>query len=274
MSNNLTLIDSKIDSKQAKTVELSDIDGLIKFVLATMLAVMPFFVQKMMSFGLLVVYLLIVTLLSKIKPRTLLISASSYFIVVLMPYLFGLLMNGIMYSFSNNELFAFHQGPGQIFLRLFRLFIIWYISILYFHTTPMKTVFGLLDKLLTPLKLVGIPVADFLKVVMCTVLELKETGTEIKKSLEESMRSALGGHRRKVRLNIKGLSRMIVSLIVNSFGKLDKIESFIERVNPEDLYNYNFRLSKREAVVVLSFILFTILVLMVEKGYWLQKILD
>jgi len=263
MSSNLTL-----NLNKPKTAELSDVDGLIKFILATMLTVMPFFFLKTMSFVIISIYLLLVTHLSRIKLRTLLISAASYFMVVLMPYLFGLLMNGLIYSFSNNDLFAYQQGPDEIFLRLFKLFIIWYVSILYFHTTPMKTVLGLLDKCLTPLKLVGVPVADYLKVVIGSVLELKETGTEIMKSLEESMRSVVGGRGRKFNLNIKGLSQIIVLLIVNSFGKLDKIERFVEQVNPDDLYEYCFKLTSREMVVVMSFILFTSLVFMVEKGYW------
>ena len=262
MSSNLTLI----NLDPLKTAELSDMDGLIKFILAIMLSVMPFFVQKIMSFGIIFIYLLLMTLLSRIKLSTLLISASSYLIIVLLPYLFGLLMNGVIYSFSNNNLFAYHQGPYEVFLRLFRLFIIWYVSILYFQTTPMKTVLGLLDKFLTPLKLVGVPVADYLKVVMGSVLELKETGTEVKKSLEEGMRSVMGGNGRKLQLNIKGLSQIIVSLIVNSFGKLDKIERFVEQANPDDLYDYCFMLTKREMVVVLNFVLLTLLVFMVEKG--------
>lgn len=263
MANNLTLTNSKTQ----KDSQFSNLDGLIKFIVATALCIIPFIVHRPMSFGILSVYLLIVTLVSKIKLRTLLISAASYSIIVLIPYLFGLLMNGLFYSISGNVVFAY-QGSYEIFLRLYRLFIIWYVSILYFHTTPMKTVIGLLDKLFTPLKLVGVPVTDYLKVVMCIVLELKETGTEVTKSLGESMRSAMGGAERKFKINIKGISQIIVSLIVNSFGKLDKIESYVEQVNPEDLYNYSFKLSKSDVIGVLSFIFLAFVVMMLEKGYW------
>lgn len=264
MSRNLTAI----SVNTPETAEFLEVDGLIKFIIATLLTVMPFFFLKTMSFVMISIYLLLVTYLSRIKPRTLLISAASYFMVVLMPYLFGLLMNGIIYAFSNNELFSYQQGPNEIFLRLFKLLIIWYVSILYFHTTPMKTVLGLLDKCLTPLKLVGVPIADYLKVVMGSVIELKEMGAEIMKSLEESVRSVVRARGGKFNINIKGLSQIIVSLIVNSFGRLDKIERFVEQANPDDLYHYSFKLTRREIVVVLSFVLFTSLVFMVEKGYW------
>lgn len=264
MSNDLSLI----DVKKPKTAEPAEIDGLVKFILAVLLAAMVFFFQKGLSFGLLSVYLLLLTMFSRIKPRTLIISASSYFIIVLMPYLFGFFVNGAMYSLTGNNLFALNQGFYGIFVRLFRLLIIWYVSILYFHTTPMKTVLGLLDKLLTPLKFVGLPIDDYLKVVMCTVMELKETGTEIKKSLQESMHAALGGDGRKYKINIKGLSQIIVSLIVNSFEKIDRIQTIVERTKPDDLYDsYSFRLSKKEIIMLFSFAVLAFLVLIVEKGY-------
>lgn len=263
MSNNITLTKSKNEDN-----EFSNLDGLIKFILATVLCVMPFLFHNQISFAILSGYLLIVTLVTKIKLKTLLISAASYCVIVLAPYLFGLLMNALFYSFSGNVIFAY-QGSYETFLRLFRLLIIWYVSILYFHTTPMRTVIGLLDKLFTPLKLIGVPVADYLKVVMCIVLELKETGSEAMKRLGDNMRSVMGGQKRRFEINIKGISQIIVSLIVNSFEKIDKIQSFVEKVNSDDLYNYKFELSKGDLIGVLSFILLTAVVLMLEKEYWL-----
>jgi energy-coupling factor transporter transmembrane protein EcfT len=263
MSNNLTL--SKPKTSENSYLEM---DALIKFILATVLACLPFLFAKPMSLSIVALYLVIVTLFSKIKPRTLILSATSYCIIVLIPYLFGLLMNALFYAFSNNDVFVYHQAPYDIFLRLFRLFIIWYVSILYFHTTPMKTVIGLLDKLLTPLKLLGVPVADYLKVVMCIVLELTETGSEMQKKLGESMRSTMGEGVRKFRINIKGISQIIVSLIVNSFEKLDRIQAFVEKVNPDELYGYQFKFVKNDIWAVLSFIFFIVSVWIVEKGYW------
>lgn len=282
MANNSLLIHPKIDSaanvnneskisdskRVLNAAGFMDMDGLIKLVLFITLALMPFYFVKALSFALLTGYLLIITLLSGIKMRTLFISASSYFIIVLIPYLFGLMIN-IFISFLSNG-YAYTQESAQILLRLLRLFIMWFLSILYFQTTPMKTVLGLLDRFLFPLKLAGLPVQDYLKVVMCAVLELKNTGAELKESLAKSMRSVLGGEKAKFmfKLNIKALSQVIVSLIVNSFGKLDRVEKLVENVNPADLYGYFFRLTKREIIALSGFTMFTILVIMVEKGYW------
>jgi Cobalt transport protein. len=263
MSNDLTLTNLKT---QIRT-EPSDIDGLIKLIMATVLAVLPFFSQTPMSFGIISFFLVIVTLVSKIKPRTLLISAASYGIVVLIPYLFGFLMNSLLYWLFPHNLFTYQQGMYETVLRMLRLFLLWYISILYFQTTPMKTVIGILDKLMQPLKLIGVPVADYLKVVMCVVTELTEMGAEMKKSLGQSIRSAQG-KTGKFRINVKGISQIIISLILNSFDKLDKIESYVEKVNPDDLYNYRFRLSICDVGAVLSFIVLVSVVFIIEGGAW------
>ncbi|WP_323414566.1 energy-coupling factor transporter transmembrane component T [Desulfitobacterium sp.] len=254
--------------KYLPIVEVSDMDGLIKFILAILLTILPFWVHNWISIVILSAALVIITLVSKIKPKTLLISAGSYGIIVLIPYLFGFLINTLVYTFSNNMMFANQQGFYESFLRLYRLFIIWYVSILYFHTTPIETVIGMLDQLLTPLKSFGVPIEDYLKVVMCVVIELKSMGTEVKKSLGDSMRTAMGEKGKRFKINLKGISQIIVSLIVDSFGKLDKIESFVEKVNPEELFYYSFNITKRDGLVVLSFMVLTSLVWLVEKGHW------
>ncbi|MGJ7921984.1 hypothetical protein [Neobacillus sp. LXY-4] len=265
MANDVTLNNLSIK----KNVRVSELDGLIKLTQAGMITAIPFLFFKPMSLVLLTVYLLIITFILRMNRRTIAMSAFSYCIVFLFPYLFGLLINSLLYFLSGNDVFALQQSPYEIFLRLFRLFIIWYVSILYFHTTDTKTVIGMFDKLLSPLKLIGVPVADYLKVIMCIVLELTEMGSEVKKSLAESMRSVMGESRRKFRVNINGVSQIIVSLIVNSFDKLDRIESFIEKAEPDDLYHYRFKLSVSDGVSIFSFFLLIYLVLMVEQGHWL-----
>lgn len=251
---------------QPKSAEHSDMDGLIKFILAILIAILPFFVQSPLGLGIIFSYLVIVTLASRIKPKTLLISAASYGIIVLIPYLFGLVMNELIYSFSNTALFVSQQGPYESFLRLFRLFIIWYVSILYFHTTPMQTVLGMIDKFLSPLKLLGVAIEDYLKVIMCVVIELKSMGVEVKNSLGDRMRSVMGESKGRFKLNLKGISQIIVSIIVDSFGKLDQIESYVESVNAKDLYYYRFKLSLKDGIVVVSFMIMTSVVYMAEKG--------
>jgi len=231
------------------------LDGLIKFILTAALACLPFLIVEQMNYVILSVYLLGAAFVLRVRLRTLMVSAASYSIIVLLPYFFGLLLSSILYLMTDNALFRVYQGYYEVSLRLFRLSVVWYVSMLYFYTTPIGTVIGLLDKLFFPLKLIGVPVTNYLKVVMCIVIELKETGTDVVK--------------KKFQRNITGISQIIVALIVNSFEKLDKVQSFVENAKPEDLYGYSFKITKRDIAVIFSFVLLTTVVSIIENGYWL-----
>lgn len=243
----------------------TELDGFIKFLLAIMIAVVPFYFNQPMSYGLFLAYLLLVTLASRIQYKTLILSAASYGIIVLIPYLFGILMNGLLYLLTKNEVFLLHN-PLDIVLRLFRLLIIWYVSILYFQTTPMKTILGMLDKLFLPLKLIKLPVRDYLKVVMCIVMELKGTGEEMKTSFLDHARSVIGGGKSSLKAKINGLAQIIVTLLVDSFQKLDKVESLVEKTSAEEIFDYRFSFGKPEGIAALSMILFVLLLYIIEKG--------
>jgi energy-coupling factor transport system permease protein len=130
----------------------------------------------------------------------------------------------------------------------------------------MKTILGLLDKLLFPFKVIKVPVQDYLKVVMCIVMELKGTGEEMKTSFLNHARSVLGGSNGSIRSKFNGISQIIVSLLVDSFQKLDKLENFVEKINPEELFHYKFKITKREIIALLSIVLLLLVINFIEKG--------
>ncbi|WP_318508691.1 hypothetical protein [Bacillus sp. T3] len=177
-------------------------------------------------------------------------------------------MNTLLYAIFKNDIFSFQQDYVEIFLRLYQLLMIWYLSILYFNTTDMKTMLGLFDKLLTPLKFLGVPISDYIKIVMCVMQELAEIGSEVKKSYRERMRPLVRKDKWKYNINIKGISQIIVSLIVNSFDKLDKIEGYVEKLNTDELCEYKFKLSIIDVVFLLIFFVLVSLIVMVEKGFF------
>lgn len=243
------------------------LDGFVKFILAVVIITIAFCIENMASIGILAIYLLLVTLVLKISYKTLAVSAASYILIVLIPYFFGLLINTLVYSVTHNELFLMTQEPYAIFLRLFRLFVLWFCSILYFHTTPMETVLALLNKLLIPLKWLKIPVEDFLKILMCVMGELKGTGEEIKTAFMDSARAVLKGNNDGWRLRIKGLSQIIVSLLINSFQKLDRVESLVENIAEDELLDYRINLTKADLIASLNVVLL-IAVLLVTEGVY------
>ncbi len=244
-------------------------DSGIKFFIAVVLSVIPFFCEQQMSFFIISAYLIVITIFSGIRVKTVLTSFTAYFIVVVFPFLFGLLMSWVFYKVSGNAMFTSYMQVGKTVLRMFQLFLLWYIGCIYFNTTPMKSVIGLFDKLLTPLKRLGVPISEHLKVVMCVVRELTELGPEVKRNFTESMESLPSKNNKNTwwsKINIKGISTILVNFIVNSFKRLDIIEQYVREVEAKDLYNYRFRLSVRDIVACVSCILLMVVLSMIELG--------
>lgn len=255
-------------SSKALKNEYHGLDALVKFIIVIAFSVVPFYIEKQLNLVVLILYLLIAALATKIKLRTLLLSAASYFIIVLFPFLFGYFTTEVIYYFSGNEMFSYSQSGYEVFLRLFRLFIIWFVSILYFHTTPTETVIGLFDKLLAPLKLIKVPIQDYLKVIMCIVIDLKGKGAELRDSFMKNAREALGGddnvEKLKLRDKIKGISRIIVSLLVDSFEKINEVQKIVDNLDSEELYNYKLKIGIREILVVFIFIILIVALFILE----------
>ena len=244
-----------------------DIDGLLKFMLAVGLAVFPFFFQNYWSFIVLAIYLTFITVILRIKLKILIIGITSYCIMVLIPCLFGIAVQSFLLSRTDNSLLLINQDISQLLVRLICLLIVWYVSMLFFYTTQLKTIMGLLEKLLSPLRLIGVPVKDYLKIILCIVLELQEKGAQIKEAVLNSARS-FSSKSGTLRINFQGISKFIVSLLVNSLQELENIENMVKNISDEQLGSYKFAFSKKEGIALLSFVFLTVLIVLIEKGFW------
>ena len=251
---------------------LPQMDSGIKFLLAFILSVIPFLCDNQISFAIISGYLLLATLFSGIRMKTLFTSFMAYFVVVVFPFLFGFLISLLFTSISDSAMFTYYSQLGDTVVRMFQLFLMWYIGCIYFNTTPIKSVIGLFDKLLSPLKYFGVSVSEHLKVVMCVIKELTEIGPEVKKNFTESMNSmdTASGTKKKwwSKMNIKGISMILVNFIVNSFKRLDIIEQYVKEVEAEELYGYRLKISRSDMFALISCICLIFAIVMVESGRW------
>lgn len=248
------------------SLRLTAMDGLIKLSLATGLGVISFRCEKPASFIVIMLFLVVTTWLARVNGRTMLVSAASYGMIVVMPYLLGIAMNELLYLVTVNPVFVYRQGIQPVVLKLVRLFLIWYISVFYFQITPIETVIGMADRMLSPLKRLGVPIEEYLKVTMCVVIELRKMPSEVKRNLGLRMRRAVGKNRWDIKAKIKGVADILVTLIVDSFQKLGRIQSFVEEAAPGDLYNYRFRLSKYDGMGIIAVVLLAGFVFLLEKA--------
>jgi len=257
----------KSDTLIKKHQILPKMDSGVKLFFAFILSIIPFLCENQISFIIISAYLIFITIFSGMKVRTVLTSFTAYFIIVVFPFLFGFLISLLFYQISGNAMFTYYQQISDTAIRMFQLFLLWYIGCIYFNTTPMKSFIGLFDKILTPFKRFGVPVEDHLKVIMCVIKVLTQIGPEVKRSFTESMSSMSDNKKWWSRINIKGISGIIVNFIVNSFKRMDAIEKYVKEVNAADLYNYRLKVSRLDIVASVSFVIVVFLVIIIENGY-------
>ncbi len=230
-------------------------DSGIKLLMVLVLGIVPFLMEGYFNYFLLLSYLAVATFMARIQLKVLIKNIAAYVVIIIFPYAMGIFMAVAISRLTGNSLVAFQGSLADVSLRLFQLFIIWYAGILYFNSTKVEQVLGLFDKLLAPLKSIGLPVTDFLKAILCVINELKELAPEAKRTFFESL-SHLAGHRKSLsKSRLRGISLVIVDFIVNSFARLDQLEEHIKKVEKEDIFNYKFNFSKTDFFAILSLLL-------------------
>ncbi len=230
-------------------------DSGIKLFIAVVLGITPFFIDCYIAYILLMAYFFLLTVLSGIPIRIITKSIITYTIIIIMPYFFGLLIAIVFYRLTGKYMGAFYSSFEEVALRLLKLFILWYAGSLYLNSTPMQSVIGLFYKLFSPLKQIGVPVSDFLKIIMCVMNELKELAPEVKKSFSESLGQIFRSGKDLSKGKIKAIGYVLVSFIVNSFQRLGKVEEDIKQIETKDIFIYKFTISRVDILVILSLIL-------------------
>lgn len=233
-------------------------DSGIKLLVFLILGACPFFIDSYINYVLIVAYLLVATYLTRIKFSVIIKNIAAYILIIILPYTFGLLMAVGVAKITGNEMIALYNSINEVVIRLFQLFLLWYAGILYFNSTKIESVLGVFDKLLSPLKRIGVPVSDFLKVIMCVIKELKELGPEVKKSFSESASVIFGKGQSLSTGKLKAISQLLVAFIVNSFERIGKVEEYVKQVQDKDLFNYQFAISKADVLAVISIIFLVI----------------
>lgn len=234
-----------------------EIDAGIKAVLAILLAIASSFCNNGLDLVYFTLYLLFITVLLRSDLRFIFKNLVSYGVIFVFPYLCGLLL-----SMALSKLF-----PGPTYLnnvileatlfKMVKIFFIWYISSLYFFTTPFESIMDMLNKVFFPLNSLGIPVAKYLNMIMCIVNELTKSVNQFKQDVLEQARHIFKNKHLGVKTKSQELSNILVKFIANSLQRTEEIQKQVELTCVKD-YQYTLRISKNEIAAILSFIVFLI----------------
>jgi energy-coupling factor transport system permease protein len=249
-----------VDLVQAYSAELNnrntEIDAGIKLILAILLAVAAAFCQNGLDLVYFSIYLLAVTFFLKSDLRFILKNLLSFGIIILIPYLFGILL-----SLALSRLFsgpAYDLNFNAALLKMTKLFFIWYIGNLYFFTSSLEAIMDMFDKVFGPLNRVGIPVSRYLNMVMFIVNELSRTVGQFKGDIFEQAGQIFKNKQLGIKSKLKELSDILVNYIANSLQRTDEIQEQLESSGGNDC-QYTLRISKNEIVAIFACVMFLLL---------------
>lgn len=249
-----------------KPTVFNRMDAGIKFLLVFVLSIMPFLYRNQLSLGIICAYMLAVTLFSGIRARFLMKIVMAYAFFIVLPCAFGMFIESSFIFTGPNHVVA-AKDFGTAGSKVLELFLAWYAWSVYFLTTPIRSMIGMLGRILFPLKKIGVPVPEYLRLVNCISHELTESAQRLRDSYGDIVRSIIQKDCRRYRFNVKDLSGVLVSIIVESFSRLDRIQESLASVDPRDLYTYRFRFTAVDALAAASVMLLAAVLAANEKGF-------
>lgn len=240
-----------IKVKTGNETNFSGMDAGIKFIITLFLAIIPFFCFKPLSFLVFFSFFGLISLISGIPPKALLKNVVAYLVIIILPLLFGVGVQALIGLFGGSEMVE-ANAYQDLFYRILRLFLLWYVTSLYIMTTPVEPFLGLLDKILTPLKLLKVPVSDFLNTIRFVMALLTDMGGRFIDSYKELFSSYKNKNKRGVSNLVKDVVHVLVNLITDSLADTDQVQEMIEQDGQKG-FSYGLKVSFADIVLILVF---------------------
>lgn len=239
--------------------ESMEMDIGIKTILAILLGVATAFCSGWIDFLSFSVYLAVITVWLGSDLKFVAKNLLSYGIVFVFPYLCGILLSLLMNALFSAPMYA---GDFEIaFSRMVKIFFIWYIGSLYFFTTPFQLLANMLNQVLSPLNALGVPVAKYLTMASIAVNELTRSLGQFQTEVFEPARNLFKEKSIGMKAKLEELSHLLVAFLAGSLQQTDQIQDQIQLPHA-DRNPVTVRISKKEIIAVLSFIIFLLVILL------------
>lgn len=253
-----------IKMKTGDDTNFSGMDAGIKLIITLFLAIIPFFCVQNASFIIFFSFFALISLISGISGKTLLKNIAAYVVIIILPLLFGMAVQALIGLFTGSEAVQVNEYQ-DLFYRILRLFLVWYVTSLYIMTTPMELFLGLLNQILLPLRLLKISVSGFLSTIRFVMLLLAEMGNRFIDSYKELFASYKNKSRKGFYHLVKDMAQVLVSLIAASLADTDKVQEMIVN-EAEKGFSYRFRCSFVDFAAVLIFCALMLSIYFIERS--------
>lgn len=243
---------------------LAELDAGLKACLALILTVIASVCEKQVSLFIIFLYLVLATLLLGSNFRFLLKNIAAYGIIFLLPYSFGLLLAMLFGYLFSNALFVSDLVFRETFLRMVRIFFVWYIGSLYICSTPLLSILGMFKNVFKPLNSLGVPVSKYLTIIMCIVIQLTESVREFQNTAVEQARTIFKNKSMDLKTKLNEVSNLLVFYIANSLQKTEEIQKLVDQTNSNN-FTYNVQVSRREILAIFSLIILLTVLIFLEQ---------
>lgn len=232
-----------------------EIDAGIKLILAVLLAIAVPFCADRLDLLYFASFLLIITFFLKSDFRFILKNLAAYGVIFIFPYFCGLLLSLLMSGPFSGSAYFDNCSFEATFMKMVKIFFIWYIGSLYFFTTPFEAIAKMLNKVFRPLNALGIPVSRYLQMIMFIVNELTSSVSQFKQDIWEQARHIIKNKHLGIKSKFQELSNILAAFIADSLQRTDEIQEQVELTRVND-HPYTLKVSKNEALAVLGCIAF------------------
>lgn len=239
-------------------------DPGVKAGLVIILAAILFWSKMPLSFAVILLYILLVTVISSLSFRILLRNLLYITVALIVPYLFGLIFSICSVLFDPGGFSFGSINFPALALKFSRLILLGHIGSIYLYTTPFGLIAGMLNRLLTPVKMCGVPVGTYLRILICIRTELPNAIKRGRDTVARWRDPAGTVKHRSLKSKIEGMANVIVSQILQSFQEIERIQRLIDETDCADLDAFRFKVSKSDIIAIISLILFGGAVLWME----------
>lgn len=249
-----------MDLVQAYSAELNnqntEMDAGVKIILTVLLAVSAAFCHNGRDLLAFAAFLLVVTIFLKSDLRFILKNLLSFGIIILIPYLIGVLLSLALSGFWAVPAYDLYLSASLI--KMTRLFFIWYIGNLYFYTSSLEAIMEMSDRVLGPLKRAGAPVSKYLNMVMFILSELSRTVGQFKGDVFEQAGRIFKDREMAIKSKLKELSNILINYIADSLQRTDEVQAQLESGWAKER-QYTLRISKNEILAISGCAIFLLL---------------
>lgn len=231
-----------------------EIDPGIKGLLALILGIAACFCDSGWGVAYFTVFLLMVTLWLKCELRFVAKNLASFAVILGLPYVGGLLLSGLMSHLVPGTQAVIGFTWQAVAFKMVKIFFIWYISSLYFFTTPFLAIAEMLGRLLAPLNAWGIPVNKHLHMILCIVQELTRSVGQFTRDVMEQARLIFKNNELGLGARCKELAHILAGFIANSLQQTDHIQAEYDGIGVPGVYRPN--IVRNEILAMLSSLIF------------------